>query len=90
MVKRTKKANPKARKAQKREVEQKVDQSARVLQFVALVLAGALLIIDAFLPNYELPVWVIGGIIGIAVGFSPDQIFKLVKEAILAFVGKKK
>lgn len=90
MAKKVKKTNVKIRKAQKHEVEQKVDRSARILQFVALVIAAVLLIIDAFLKDYELPVWVIGGIIGIAIGLSPDQIFKLVKEAILAFIGKKK
>ena len=90
MAKKTKKTNVTVRKAQRREVEQKVDQSARILQFLALLIGGVLLVIDAFLKDYELPVWIIGGIIGIAVGLSPDQVFKLIKEAILAFIGKKK
>jgi len=89
MAKKAKKINQ-VRKAQKREVEEKVDRSARILQFVALVISAVLLIIDAFLKDYELPVWVIGGIIGIAIGLSPDQISKIIKEAILAFIGKKK
>lgn len=90
MAKKTSKSKLKIRKEQRVEVEQKVDQSARVLQFLALVVGAVLLVIDAFLKDYELPVWIIGGIIGIAVGLSPDQVFKLIKEAILAFVGKKK
>ena len=90
MAKNTSKNKLKVRKEQRVEVEAKVDQSARILQFLALVIGGALLVIDAFLKDYELPVWIIGGIIGIAVGLSPDQVFKLVKEAILAFIGKKK
>lgn len=89
MARKTNKSN-KVKRAQRKEVEQKVDQSSRVLQFVALVIAGVLLVIDALIQTYELPVWIIGGIIGIAVGFSPDQFYKLIKEAIMAFIGKKK
>lgn len=89
MAKKTNKNN-RAVRAQRKEVEQKVDQSSRVLQFLALLIAGILLVTDALVQTYELPVWIIGGIIGIAVGFSPDQFYKLIKEAIMAFIGKKK
>lgn len=89
MAKKTNKNN-RAVRAQRKEVEQKVDKSSRVLQIIALIIAGILLLVDALIQTYELEVWVIGGIIGIAVGFSPDHFYKLIKEAIMAFIGKKK
>jgi len=84
------KSTKRTRKVQQKDVEKRVDKSVRALQFVALIVLVILILIDAFLKDYELPVWVLGGIVGIAVGLSPDQMFKLIKDIALAFMGKRK
>jgi hypothetical protein len=73
------------------QVEQKVDSLARVLQISALFIAAILLIVDALLDNFELPVWTIPLILGIAAGLSPEQIAKIITDIIKTFVtGKRK
>ena len=84
------KSTKRLKKVQRKEVEKRVDKSVRALQFVALIVLVILILIDAFLKDYELPVWVLGGIVGIAVGLSPDQMSKLIKDIALAFMGKRK
>lgn len=84
-------AKQKIRKEQRHEIEQKVDTFARVLQVVALIVALIVIIVDALIKDYEVPIWVIAAILGVALGLSPDQVAKIISDAVKAFVtGKRK
>lgn len=79
------------KRAEKQQIEIKVDNLARILQITALLLAGLLLVVDIIVKDYELPVWTIPAILGIAAGLSPEQIAKIVTDVIKSFLtGKRK
>lgn len=67
----------------KKPPEQVVDNYAKILQIVAIIAVIALIFIDAaFLPTTDVPIWVIGGLMGIAIGLSPEQMVEIIKGAI--------
>lgn len=73
------------------QAEQKVDTLARVLQITALIIAAVLLVTDALIDKFSLPVWAVPLILGIAAGLSPEQIAKIITDVVKAFVtGKRK
>lgn len=75
----------KARKSKKNETPQvKVDNFARVLQIVAIVAVAAIVIVDTFTPGAEVPVYVPAGLMGVAIGLSPDQFINLIKALFSA------
>lgn len=69
--------------------EQVVDTAARILQIVAIISVVAIFIINGALENADVPIWVPAGLLGIAVGLSPDQIGKIVTDILKAAIGKK-
>lgn len=73
-----------------KEAEYRVDNLARILQIFALVLAGILTIIDIAVKDYELPIWLVPAILGIAAGLSPEQIAKIISDSIKTFLSGKR
>lgn len=83
-------AGKKTNKKQQAEAEQKqnvVDNYARVLQMVGIVAVVAVVIIGNVVPNADIPIWIPAGLLGVAVGFSPEQIGTIIKNM---FMGVKK
>ena len=72
------------------EAEYRVDNLARVLQIFALILAGILTIVDIAVKDYELPIWLVPAILGIAAGLSPEQIAKIITDSIKTFISGKR
>jgi hypothetical protein len=72
-------------KQKRRRGEAEIDNYSRVLQMVAVV---ALVIVLIF--GKDIPVYVKAGLLGVAVGLNPDQIYALAKEAVSAIFGKKR
>jgi hypothetical protein len=78
-----------SKKAQAKQIDVKVDVFMRVLQITALILGTALLFTDIVVKDYDLPVWVVPSLYGIAAGLSPDQFVKMITEIVKIFIGKK-
>lgn len=70
------KPTPKKQEADK----QQLDTTARVLQMVAVVSVVAMLVIDNLVKDSTIPVWIYFGILGVAVGLSPEQILDVIKS----------
>jgi hypothetical protein len=64
-----------------------VDGYARVLQMVAIVGVVILVIAGQIIPNADIPIWVPAGLLGVAIGLSPEQIGNIIKNM---FTGVKK
>lgn len=69
--------------------KQVVDTYARILQLVAIVAVIAIYVISAISPSVDIPVWVPAGLLGVAIGLSPEQMGKIIGDIIKSFVGKK-
>lgn len=69
--------------------EQLVDRYSRILQLLALASVVVLLILGGLVPTIDTPSYVIIGLLGLAVGLSPEQIGKMVTDVVKAFIGKK-
>lgn len=76
---------------QKHEIntEQLVDRYTRILQVLSLFSVVVLLIIRGTVKEFDLPDYVIIGLMGLAVGLNPDQIRRMFTDIIKAFMGKK-
>lgn len=75
-------------KQTKNQIEE-VDTYARILQLVAIVSVIAIYVLSALSPNTNIPVWVPAGLLGVAIGLSPDHIAKIITSMIKTAVGKK-
>lgn len=70
-----------------KEPKQLVDNYAKILQIVAIIFLFAIIVVDALLlPKSEVQVWIYGGILGVAIGLSPEQMIEIIK----AFIGARK
>lgn len=76
MAKKNNKPTPK----KQAEDKQQLDTTARVLQMVAVVSVVAMLVIDNLVKDSTIPVWIYFGILGVAVGLSPEQILDVIKS----------
>lgn len=77
-----------AKKAQKRKQNEtpavKVDNFARVLQIVAIAGVVAIVIVDSITPNTDVPVYIPAGLMGVAIGLSPEQFINLIRAIFTA------
>lgn len=70
-------------------VQNEVDVYARAIQLVALFIFGGMVVISAFVEKSNIPVWATLGILGVAVGLSPEQILDLIKDLLKGFVNRR-
>lgn len=61
----------------------------RTLQVLSLLFVVILLILRGTIQGFDVPDYVIIGLMGLAVGLNPDQIKQMFVEIIKAFIGKK-
>lgn len=66
-----------------------VDAYARILQMLGLIAVVAVLAIDNLVKDTTVPVWVVFGILGVAVGLSPEQILSVIKDLLKSFTGRR-
>lgn len=78
------------RRKHEENVQQVVDTAARVIQGLAIVALVAVLVVDSITPEPSTPVWVIGGLLGVAIGLSPKQILELIGNIAKNLTGAKK
>lgn len=74
----------------RREVEQKerVDRFAGTLQIVAIIGVVVIVVVGLLVEEKNpVPVWIPAGLMGVAIGLSPDQFVELIKAF---FTGRKK
>lgn len=74
----------------RREIEQqeRVDRFASILQIVAIIGVVAIVIVGLLVDEKNpVPVWIPAGLMGVAIGLSPDQFVELIKAF---FTGRKK
>ena len=68
--------------------QERVDNFARVLQIVAIIGVVAIVIVSQLVKSdTAIPVWIPAGLMGVAIGLSPDQFIELIKAF---FTGRKK
>jgi hypothetical protein len=88
MAKHAKKENRQPKK-EELQTSQLAERYAGVLQVLALGAVVGLLVLRAFVNTLDVPSYVIIGLLGLAVGLSPEQISKMLTDVIKAFIGKK-
>lgn len=72
----------------KQEQQERVDNFARVLQIVAIIGVVAIVIVGLLVDEKNpVPIWIPAGLMGVAIGLSPDQFIELIKAF---FMGRKK
>lgn len=71
MVATKKSTSAKQRKKQK-QVESKA--AATAFRVVCLFVAVGLLVLDATIPTFDYPVWVLGLIMGVVIGLGPEDL----------------
>lgn len=83
------KKQPKNTKQQAKELQQeRVDNFARILQIVAIVGVVAIVVVGLLVDEKNpVPVWIPAGLMGVAIGLSPEQFIELIKAF---FTGRKK
>lgn len=75
-----------AKRKQNETPQAKVDNFARVLQIVAIVSVVAIVIVDILVTTADVPVYIPAGLMGVAIGLSPEQFINLIKAF---FAGRK-
>ena len=79
------------KKTTKKVVEQqqeRVDNFARILQIVAIIGVVAIVIVGQLVDEQNpVPIWIPAGLMGVAIGLSPEQFIELIKAF---FTGRKK
>lgn len=69
------------------EQKQRVDNAARYLQIVAVIAVVAVVIVGQVVKtDNQIPVWVTAGLMGVAIGLSPEQFVEIIKTF---FKGRK-
>jgi hypothetical protein len=82
MAKQPKKTNKQIEKQQA-----SVDNYARILQIVAIIAVAAIVIVQQFVESKnQIPIWIPAGLMGVAIGLSPEQFVELIKAF---FTGRK-
>ena len=71
------------------QTKQLVDKYTRWLQVAALFSVVLLVILRGAIKNFNVESYVIIGLLGLAVGLSPEQIGKMVTDVVKTFIGKK-
>lgn len=74
----------------RREIEQqeRVDRFASILQIVAIIGVVVIVVVGLLVDEKNpVPVWIPAGLMGVAIGLSPDQFVELIKAF---FTGRKK
>ena len=68
--------------------QERVDNFARILQIVAIIGVVAIVIVSQLVKSdTAIPVWIPAGLMGVAIGLSPEQFIELIKAF---FTGRKK
>lgn len=68
--------------------QERVDNFARILQIVAIIGVVAIVIVGQVVKSDNaIPVWIPAGLMGVAIGLSPEQFIELIKAF---FTGRKK
>lgn len=75
---------------QQKRTEQVIDNYARVLQIVAIISVVVIFIINGTLETADVPIWVPAGLLGVAVGLSPEQIGQILVDMIKAMFTAKR
>lgn len=79
---------PQKSKKQLEQQQERVDNFARILQIVAILGVVAIVVVSLLVEEETpVPVWIPAGLMGVAIGLSPDQFVELVKAF---FTGRKK
>lgn len=68
---------------------EEIDAYARALQALALVCVVGLIIISNTVEKFDMPPYVIPGILGMAIGLGPEQVVNLIKDVIKSALGRK-
>lgn len=76
-------AKKKVTKKQEVERQHEVDVYARVLQMIGVLAVVAMIFTDNLVANSNIPIWIYFGILGVAVGLSPEQILDVIKSIFL-------
>lgn len=72
----------------KQQQQERVDNFARILQIVAIIGVVAIVIVGQLVDEQNpVPIWIPAGLMGVAVGLSPEQFVELIKAF---FTGRKK
>ena len=61
----------------------------RALQVMSLVFVVVLLILRGTIKDFDVPDYVMIGLMGLAVGLNPEQIRTMFVDIVKAFIGKK-
>lgn len=78
----------KNKQLEQKQQQERVDNFARVLQIVAIIGVVAIVIVGLLVDEKNpVPVWIPAGLMGVAIGISPDQFVELIKAF---FMGRKK
>lgn len=72
----------KARKNSSPTPEEKVDVLGRVLQAIAIIAVVVIIMIDSGANDIEVPLYVPAGLMGVAIGLSPEQLAEIVKSIL--------
>lgn len=68
--------------------QERVDRFASILQIVAIIGVVCIVVVGQLTENAtQIPVWIPAGLMGVAIGLSPDQFVELIKAF---FTGRKK
>lgn len=79
---------PKKTKQQVEKQQASVDNYARILQIVAIIAVVAIVIVGQVIDSKNtIPIWIPAGLMGVAIGLSPEQFVELIKAF---FTGRKK
>lgn len=61
-----------ARRKEKQQEQPKA--AATVFRVVCLIAAVGLLVLDAMIPTFDYPVWVLGLLMGVVIGLGPEDL----------------
>lgn len=78
------------KQTKRRDIEQKerVDKFAGILQIVAIIGVVVIVVVGLLVEEKNpVPIWIPAGLMGVAIGLSPDQFVELIKAF---FTGRKK
>lgn len=83
-----KKQIKKTKQQQLEKQQERVDNFARILQIVAIVGVVAIVVVGLLVEEKNpVPIWIPAGLMGVAIGLSPEQFIELIKAF---FTGRKK
>ena len=82
----------KQKKSKKQQIveqqKERVDNAARNLQIVAIIAVVVIVVVGQVVKSENvIPVWIPAGLMGVAIGLSPEQFIELIKAF---FTGRKR